>query len=249
MNDVPGIFKAAQAAHPAPVYGVFSVQVPMGDGQTAETEETQGMGLIDESIKQGVKQFVYTSVERGGEKKSYDNPTFVPHFTSKHNIEHHLVDSTKVDEDKMSWTIIRPVAFMENFAEGFMGKVFGATWYSGMQQDKKLQLVSVKDIGWFAAQSFIHPDQYNQRSIGLAGDDISYNDADKVFQEKTGQAIPATFGAVGSALLWGSKEMGVMFKWFDEEGYGADMQAVKKEHPQLRSLGDWIDEQDWLSKK
>lgn len=246
LHDIPGIFKAAQAAHPEPIWGVFSVQVPMGKNASPEIEETQGKGLVDEAIKQGVKQFVYTSVERGGEK-SYENPTDVPHFISKHNIEHHLVDKTK--DEKMGWTIIRPVAFMENFAEGFMGKMFGASWYSGLPNDKKLQLISVKDIGWYAAQSFINPEKYNKREINLAGDDISFNDADKVFRKKTGQPIPCTFGVLGSAVLWGVKEMGVMFKWFDAHGYGADVQMLKKEHPKLMSLGDWIDTQSWLPKK
>jgi uncharacterized protein YbjT (DUF2867 family) len=82
----------------------------MGKGQTVQTEEAQGKALVDAALKNGVKHFVYTSVDRGGDK-SYDNPTYVPHFISKHNIEHHLVDSSKGTD--MGWTVLRPTAFLE----------------------------------------------------------------------------------------------------------------------------------------
>jgi len=53
---------------------------------------------------------VYSSVERGGDEKSWENPTLIPHFASKHRIELHLREAA---EDKMMWTILRPTAFME----------------------------------------------------------------------------------------------------------------------------------------
>lgn len=82
----------------------------MGRGQNTQTEEKQGKDLVDAALKNSVKHFVYTSVDRQGEK-SLDNPTNIPHFISKHNIEHHLIDSAK--GSAMTWTILRPVAFLE----------------------------------------------------------------------------------------------------------------------------------------
>jgi hypothetical protein len=82
----------------------------MGRGASPETEEAQGKALVDEAVAAGVKFFVYTSVDRGGDAKSYETPTEIPHFVSKYNIEHYLVDKAG---DKMQWLIIRPVVFME----------------------------------------------------------------------------------------------------------------------------------------
>lgn len=82
----------------------------MGGGSTVHTEEEQGKALVDESLKQGVKFFVYTSVDRGGDKSS-DNPTPIPHFISKHNIEHHLQGKTASGE--MDWCVLRPTAFFD----------------------------------------------------------------------------------------------------------------------------------------
>jgi nucleoside-diphosphate-sugar epimerase len=80
--------------------------------------------MVDGALAAGVKFFVYTSVERGGNDKSYDNPTNVPHFISKHNIEHHLVENAG---DKMQWTILRPVAFMD--VSAFPTFLLGPRWF------------------------------------------------------------------------------------------------------------------------
>ena len=63
-------------------------------GASVESEEAQGKALVDENIKRGVQHFVYASVERGGDERSWENPTDVPHFISKHRIEHYLRDRT-----------------------------------------------------------------------------------------------------------------------------------------------------------
>ncbi len=112
LDEVPGLFREAQNVAGQPVWGVYSVQVSMGKGVTSEGEIRQGKALIDESIKAGVKHFVYSSVERGGDHVSWDNPTPIPHFRTKCEIEHHLRDATATGKpgENMGWTILRPVA-------------------------------------------------------------------------------------------------------------------------------------------
>ncbi|CAD0110713.1 unnamed protein product [Aureobasidium uvarum] len=236
LKDVPGIFNAAEAIQ-KPIHGVFSVQAFVGQGQSVETEEQQGKALVDEALKRGVNHFVYTSVDRGGDK-SLDNPTTIPHFVSKHNIERHLVDST--NDSEMSYTILRPVAFMDNWVPGMMGKMFGAMWSSAIKPDRKLQLISCRDIGYFAAEAFRNPARYNNRAISIAGDELTLKEADRVWKQAIGQGAPNTFSFMGSGLLWASKELGSMFRWFETDGYEVDIPALKKEHPGLQTLSDWI---------
>jgi len=54
----------------------------MGKGVTMESEVKQGNDMIDESVKQGVSQFVYSSVERGGDEASWNNTTPIPRMAS-----------------------------------------------------------------------------------------------------------------------------------------------------------------------
>lgn len=111
LNDVSSIFAEAAKATSDPIWGVFSVQNPMGS-KGGLSEEEQGKALVDAALEHGVKMFVYTSVDRGGDK-SFDTPTPIPHFISKHNIEHYLVDKAGAKGEKMQWTILRPTAFLD----------------------------------------------------------------------------------------------------------------------------------------
>jgi uncharacterized protein YbjT (DUF2867 family) len=51
----------------------------------------------------------------------------------------------------MTWTILRPTAFIDNVAPGFARKIFPTTWKAGLKPTTKLQLISSKDIGFFGA--------------------------------------------------------------------------------------------------
>lgn len=198
-------------------------------------EQAQGKALVDSAIKHGVKYFVYTSVDRGG-AKSIDNPTNVPQFASKHHIEHYLIDRA---QDKMSWTILRPVGFMENFAPGFLGKVFTTAWREAIKS-RPMQLISTDDIGTFAALSFMQPQQYAGQSISLAGDELSYAQLEEVFRKETGRPPPTTFGFLARFVLRVSDEMGTMFNFFEKEGYGADIESLKEIHPEFKTFSQWL---------
>lgn len=257
LNNVPGLFKSAtKAAGTVPLWGVYSVQVSMGSGVTLEGEVRQGKAMIDESIKAGIKHFVYSSVDRGGNERSWDNPTPVPHFKTKHEIEHHLGDSTaSTDSAKdrtspatsgkttntMGWTILRPAIFMDNLAPGFAGKVF-LTMLRDTIKKKPLQWVATKDIGRFAAEAFHDPETWNRRAIGLAGDELTFSQLSLAFQKVTGKPVGTTVGLLGKALKHGVSEMGTMVEWFRDEGYGADMLENKRAVPDMMIMEAWLKE-------
>ncbi|RYP87838.1 hypothetical protein DL769_000430 [Monosporascus sp. CRB-8-3] len=248
FSDIPGIFSNAKTAigggDDAKVWGVFSIQTAMGKGASPELEEVQGKALVDAALSNNVKFFVYSSVDRGGER-SFDNPTPVPHFISKYNIEHHLVDSTNTTD--MQWTILRPTSFMENFTPGFGTKVMATAWKVAVKE-KPMQLISIRDIGWFAAQAFMRPGDFAGRAISLAGDELTHSQASAVFKSKIGHELPETFRFLARFLLWYSADIGNMFRWLYTDGYGADMKALKAEHPGLLSWSEWLDQSDWTKK-
>lgn len=254
LNNVPGLFKSAtKAAGTVPLWGVYSVQVSMGSGVTLEGEVRQGKAMIDESIKAGIKHFVYSSVDRGGNERSWDNPTPVPHFKTKHEIEHHLRNSADRTKDRtspnasgtttntMGWTILRPAIFMDNLAPGFAGKVF-LTMLRDIIKEKPLQWVATKDIGKFAAEAFHDPETWNHRAIGLAGDELTFSQLSLAFQKVTGKPVGTTVGLLGKALKHGVSEMGTMVEWFRNEGYGADLLENKRVVPDMMTMEMWLKE-------
>lgn len=243
LDDIPALFAATKEIVPE-VWGVFSVQATFGDGQSVVTEERQGKALVDGALEAGVKHFVYASADRQG-ARSYDNPMEVPNFTSKYHVEHHLVDSCKAAGDKMDWTILRPVAFMEPLDKGLGGKICGSMWKRYVRE-RPLMLVAVDDIGHFAAEAFLHPDEYSGRGLTIAGDSLTFAQAKTIFERKTGQTFPEGYWFYGTIVCFMLKEISLMVDWYYKEGFRCDIPALRKEWPGLMDFETWLEKKsDW----
>ncbi|KAI2780440.1 nucleoside-diphosphate-sugar epimerase family protein [Daldinia loculata] len=238
MDAAENIFNKAKEITNTPIWGVFSVQAAMGGGANFRKEEIQGKALIDASLKNGVKHMVYSSVDRGGDKSDND-PTNIPHFISKYNIEKYLLEKTK--DGEMDWTILRPVAFFENLTPNFFGKVFTTSWKITLKKDQKLQLVATSDIGFFAAETFRNPEEWKGKKLSLAGDELTYDQFATIFKQKTGNDLPTTYHFIAAIIMWMTKELGYMFRWFRDVGYGADIAALRNMHPDLKDFGTWLE--------
>ncbi|KAK3380968.1 hypothetical protein B0H63DRAFT_395776 [Podospora didyma] len=252
LDDVPALFEAAKSVHNEPICGVYSVQVSLGPGVTVEGEVTQGKALIDGAIEAGVKHFVYSSVERGGDAASWDNPTPIPHFQSKHQIEQHLRAATTAGEcgGQMGWTILRPVAFMDNLAPGMPTKVFLAALHNYLgENDKALQWVATADIGVFAAKAFEEPGDWNRRAVGLAGDELTMEQLSRSFARATGHPVPMAYSFLGTILTYAVREMGLMIGWFASDGYKADIEARRRDYPGMLTMEQWLAQKSGFATK
>ena len=223
----------------------FRAQNPLAKGESISLEEQQGKALIDAALANGVHHFVYSSVDRGGEARSFDNPTPVPYWASKHAIEHHLVDrcTAAAGGKKMGWTILRPASFMDDFfpADVSRAKFLFTAWKMSLPADKRMQLVAVDDVGYFAARAFMFPEEYAGRGVSIAGDELTFDEAAAVFRQKTGRDVPTMFGFVASLLLRVLPGVGAMFKWFADEGFQANIGERRKEHPGLMDFATFIE--------
>ncbi|KIX07841.1 uncharacterized protein Z518_02495 [Rhinocladiella mackenziei CBS 650.93] len=236
LDHPEDIFRTAKRMASAPIWGVFSVQMTIGS-KSEVTEEDQGKALIDASLSNNVSHFIYSSVDRGGDI-SATNPTEIPHFRNKHSIEQHLFKTTK--SSGMTYTVLRPVAFFDNLALDFFGKVF-TTSYKIALKEKPLQLIATRDIGSFAAQAFLHPDQWAGKSLSLAGDELTFDQFREIFEKTTEQALPMTYGVIARVIMWMVKDLGLMFRWFYDQGYGADVKELRKLNPTLMDFRTWLE--------
>ncbi|PYH90870.1 nucleoside-diphosphate-sugar epimerase family protein [Aspergillus ellipticus CBS 707.79] len=216
LDNPAGTFRNAQRVTRSSIWGVYSVQAAIGNN----AEETQGKALINESIRQNVIFFIYSSVDRGGDddnNHSFKNPTKILHFIKKHNIEHHL-----------------------NLTPDFFGRVF-ATCFRMALKGRPLQLVATSDIGYFGADAFLNPEEYKGKGISLAGDELMFEGMRLIFEQKTKQSLPMTFRPVCSLFMAMMKDMGYMFKWFHDEGYRADILASRERNPDMKDFATWLD--------
>lgn len=249
LDDAPDVFRAAlEASGGAPIWGVFSVQQAIHDGATQESETRQGKAVVDQAIAHNVKVFVYASVDRGGDKSESD-PTYVPHFISKHNIEKHLKD--RAAEANMQYTILRPVAFMDGLTPNFMGKVFATSLKIGLKPSKPIAFIATSDIGFFAGQAFLQLENadYKNKAISLAGDELTFGQLSKVFKERMGYEIPTTFDFVARFIKWMVSDLNIMFRWLDEKGCKGDIPKLRRMNPGLKDYGTWLETESGFSKK
>ena len=238
--NVDAIFK--QVDRP---WGLFSVTT---FDQGHKVEEEQGKAMTKAAIDSGVKHIVFTATERGGQIESDADATNIPHFVSKYHIEQDIMEQAKLSKQGTTWTFLRPVAFFENLSKDFYGKGFVAMWrLNGV--DRKMQLISTTDIGKVAAQAFLNADsdEYRNRAISLAGDQLTPNEAARIFKETTGQEIPYTYGFVGRLLRWLMHEqLGMMFDWIRDTGFGADVKALRRRYPFMKDFKTWlVEESAW----
>jgi uncharacterized protein YbjT (DUF2867 family) len=206
-------------------WGLFSVTMPLGG---AKKEEVQGKAMTQAALDAGIKHIVFTATDRG--QNGDTDPTPIPHFASKFNIENDIKDKAPKTSQGTTWTFLRPVAFMENLTPGFIGKAFVSVWrLNGL--DNRVQHISTKDVGKVAAEAFINSDspEYKNAAISLAGDSITPREMATIFKETTGEELPATYSFLAWIvrwLLW--EQLGIMFKWFADSGFGNDLKATKK---------------------
>ena len=44
-------------------------------------------------------------------------------------------------------------------------------------------------------------------------------------------------------IMWLSKDLGYMFKWFYDHGYGADIAECRRIHPGMKDFAAWLEKE------
>lgn len=225
--DAPdSLRRALEGAH-----GVFSVQDPFEHG--TEGEVRQGIALVDAAVAAGVEHFVYSSVG------SAHRNTGIPHFDSKFEVEEHLRRSGPAH------TVLRPAYFMENWGAFGREWILSGTLSQPLGTDTTLQQVATDDIGAFAALAFSDPERWIGRSVELAGDEMTMAETAGVFSRVIGREVRyERMLDEQMRRAWG--EEGVkMYRWFEEVGLEADVEALRQEYPSLTTLERYLRSNGW----
>lgn len=232
LENPNAIFKSISVG----IWGVFSVQTPFGGKASVESEEKQGKALIDAALANNVSHFVYSSVDRGGARSDTDE-TNVPHFASKARIEKYLKEKTA--NSSMTWSILRPVFFMENITEDMQDKLMMAAWRDNVTK-RPLQLVATTDIGFFAARALNLDRELAGQAISIAGDEVTFKEAQQVYKRSSGHDMKVGAGVFAWLLLKAIKDLGLMFYWFNDIGYGADAKSLRQINPNMLDFSSWV---------
>lgn len=208
LDDEESLRKAVTGA-----WGVYAVQNTWEAG--VEGEEKQGHRLARVAHAAGVEHYVYASVGSAHRK------TGIPHFDNKSRIE-----DTIRSLGFPSFTIIRPVFFMENLTSPWF--LNGDKLYAALNPQTKLQMIAVSDIGKYGASAFIDPARVKNRALDIAGDDQTIPAAAEVLSKALGK--PITFVQIPIAeVRKNSEDMAIMMQWFGDVGYDADIAGLSRE--------------------
>ena len=228
LNDVDSLNRATNG-----VWGVFAVQNTWEAG--VEKEEEQGKRIAEIARTNGVQHFVYSSVG------SAHRHTGIPHFDNKWRIE-----ETVRSLGFPSFTIIRPVFFMDNFiSEGFKPGLDQGKLMIGLKPETVLQMIAVKDIGKYGLWAFENYDELNGRAIDIAGDALTMPEAAKTLSSVNGKSV-GFFQVPIEEVRKFSDDYALMLEWFDRFGYEADIDGLSKESGiKPTPFADWAAQTDW----
>jgi len=212
------------------VYGVYAMGTYREKG--LEGEIRMGAALAEAARRADIDHFIYSSV--GGA----DRQTGVPHFDSKFQVEEHI------RRTGLPYTILRPVFFMENW-QAMRGMIEGGTLAQPLDPARTLQQVAVDDIGAFAALAFEHPGKWLGRAVELAGDELSMTQLAETFGRVLGREVRYQQVPWDQFESNAGREMTIMYRWFNDVGYNADIPELRWEYADLTTLERWLHGNAW----
>ncbi len=207
LDDAGSLEKALTGA-----WGVYAVQNTWEHG--VQKEEEQGHRIAKIARERGVQHFVYASVG------SAHQNTGIPHFENKFRIE-----QTVKSLGFPSYTIVRPVFFMENLLSPWF--LQGDKLMTAMKPTTKLQMIAAEDVGKFGAKAFIDAAKHKNAEIDIAGDAVTMIEAAEGIGEIVGRKV--TFEPIpNEAVRKNSEDFAIMLDWFERVGYSADIASLEK---------------------
>jgi len=229
MGDPESLIQAMKGC-----YGVFSVQNYFEYG--AEKEIQYGKNMADAAKESNISHFIYSSVCNA------DGQTGVPHFETKYIIEQYIHMSGNPA------TIFRPVKFMENYfiLQVFKG-ILGGKLFDSISHAKKHQMIAVDDIGAYVYEAFTNSQNYLGKVIEIAGEELSNEEVAVIMSRVLGMKVKFKRLPLLIARMVMDKEMYLMFRWFNQKGFTADIEANKRKFPmvKLTTLNQWLLNEGW----
>jgi uncharacterized protein YbjT (DUF2867 family) len=216
---------ASLAAAMEGVHGVFAVTLFWHSDYQTEVE--QGRRLIDEAEKSGVGHFVLTSVAGA------DQDTGIPHFDSKWEVEKYLHTSD------LDWTVVRPVEFMDNW--GWSLEDFrNGRLIDPRAPESSHQWIAARDIGYLVGEAFDDPRAWVGRTEEIAGDELTIAELRATLSEAFGREFEHIRPGWAEFEAQAGEEIALMYRWFEDEGYDVDVDALKQRYPNLQTAAGFL---------
>ncbi|MFB8002379.1 NmrA/HSCARG family protein [Nocardia sp. NPDC056000] len=209
------------------VHGVFSVQPGALAASPVPYDEEIAWGrkVADAASNAGVAHLVYASV--AGAQDSAGIAVFEP----KLRIERYI------KEIGVPATILRPVSFMENYADAWTDSQALATPLDPAVPE---QLIALADIGAFVAFAFGDPGRYLGRTVTIAGDQLTPPEIARALSAAAGRTVDFVQIPI-DAVRAGHGDFADVVEFLNRRGgYRASIAETRELHPAALTFERWL---------
>lgn len=210
---------------------VFSAQDFLEAGVKAEVR--MGLNLTNAAGAAGIGHLVYSGAT------TIDRNTGVPHLDSKWQVEQ------RVRALDTPWTVLRPAAFMDNWAWDRAAIEHEGVVTLPLRSDTLYCQVAVADIAAMAVTAFERPDIWAGQIVPLAGEASTPEDIAKIFSRVMGREIRYQQMSWEACREAQGEELTLMYKYFDEFGMDGTPQFLKRWHAGALSLEQFLRIEGW----
>lgn len=211
------------------VNGVFSVQ---NFQSGMETEIREGKAVADAASDAGIEHFVYSSVG------SAERKTGIPHFDSKFQVEEYI------RAIGLPYTILRPVFFFYNY-NAMRPMLEKGTLAQPLSPETKLQQLSEEDYGAMVALVFERPADFLNREKEVASVEMTMTEVAAAFSHVLGKTVNYQQIPFEAFEQQAGEEVTIMYRWFENVGYKADLAQLKRDFPEPTDLESYLRDHDW----
>jgi len=142
------------------------------------------------------------------------------------------------------YTVLRPVFFMQNW-EFMREPILGGTLPQPLDPEKPFQMIDADDIGVFAAMAFENPGTWVGREVDIAGDELTMLEMAGTFSRVIGRNVEYFQVPWDGFEEQMGEEYTIMYRWFDDQGYEANIAALRDEYSGLASFEQYLRAHGW----
>lgn len=194
-------------------------------------EVEEGANVIAAAKAAGVRHLVYSSGAAA-------EPGVGMAGAAKMQIEEAIVASG------VPYTVFRPVAFMENF-DGQQKRFAKMGLVDSRAPDRELTFIAIRDIGFLVGEAFDHPDDWLGKAINIGSDSMTVAECAATFAKVMGRDVPYNRMPLEEYLEAMPKPLRPLFRWYEEQGYTADVAGLRSRYPGLLTLEAYLRSTGW----
>lgn len=235
MNDTATIVAALDQSKATRVWFTtdwYSISKP-----TRAKEARLGFNVID-AIKRRSSQVNHVVFSSGAEADTVSKK--LEEFWSKADIEEYM--ATELSRLNITWSVLRPVAFLENFDDAKNGNpLTKGKLKMLLKPEISMKYISCRDIGKGCAELLWNPDLYTGQKIDAATCEYTGPQAAQELSKVSGVECKYSLSVPRFVLWLFVNHLYHMVEFFEANGYNdVDMEPFRKIVPDYQDAGAWF---------